>query len=132
MSLNMNCFTVYSKWKSNDIFPFLGNMTSKKLRILRQSVQCSNGLFYCVIKDDLKLVSFFKHDVKETKDFETISPMFKWAAVWDNWNWNWFHGKFFLCNLTSVNKKHHRQSVQCSIYPFQWKIEHNLKFVASL
>ena len=39
---------------------------------------------YSAIEDDLKPVSFFKHDVKETNHSETIIQMFKRAVSMDN------------------------------------------------
>ena len=55
------------------------NMTSKKLMILKQSVKFSNELFPCIIEDEdeVKHIAFFKHDVIENNQSETISPKFK-------------------------------------------------------
>ena len=46
-------------------FPFICNMTSKKLSNIRQLVQCSRELLYFIIKDDLKVVLYPNLDVTE-------------------------------------------------------------------
>ena len=37
---------------------FFFNMMSKEIIILRESVQCSSELFFCVMKDNVKRVYF--------------------------------------------------------------------------
>ena len=56
----------------------------QKLSNVRQSVQCSSELMYSLIEDDLTPVSFLKHHVKETNDYETISQMLKRAVSLHN------------------------------------------------
>ena len=44
-------------------------------------------LMYSLNEDDFTPISFFKHDIKENNNSDTIIQMFKWAVSMDNRRW---------------------------------------------